>query len=118
MRNRTVKKTARLRGRSRGISLLLIVGAFSLSAPLHASEQLMEKSGCISCHRVDAPLIGPSFKSVAARYRDTEGVPEYLFEKVREGGEGVWGDKPMLPNSPQKISDDNLRVVIAWILSL
>ena len=99
------------------ISASVFVTTFAVGN-VHASEQLIEKSGCISCHRVDQKLIGPSFKMVAAQYKGTEGAADYLFQKVREGGEGVWGDMPMTPNAPSKISDGDLNAVVAWILSL
>ena len=86
--------------------------------PACANEQLMEKSGCLSCHRVDQKLIGPAFKDVAARYKQHPEVIDDLLQKVREGGEGVWGDVPMAPNSPEKVSDENLKLIIEWILSL
>ncbi len=86
--------------------------------PAFANEQLMEKSGCISCHRIDKKLIGPAFKAVAQRYKNNPDAPARLFEKVREGGEGEWDDIPMTPNSVAKISDADLNTVIAWILSL
>ncbi len=89
-----------------------------ITAPVSADEQLMEKRGCISCHRVDKKLIGPSFKAVAERYRGNADAPALLFQKVREGGEGVWDDIPMTPNSESKISDADLKTVIAWVLSL
>jgi cytochrome c len=86
--------------------------------PAFANEQLMEKSGCISCHRVDQKLIGPAFKDVAARYKKHPEVIDTLLQKVREGGEGVWGDVPMAPNLEEKVSDENLRIILEWILSL
>lgn len=90
----------------------------ALSLSVSANEQLASKAGCVACHRVDQKVNGPAFKSVAARYKKDPDAPAYLFEKVREGGEGVWGDMPMVPNGPAKISDDELKTVIAWILSL
>ena len=92
--------------------------AFVSSIPAHASEQLMERSGCISCHRVDQKLIGPAFTDVAARYRSDSEAVAYLLQKIREGGEGVWGDLPMQPNSVEKISDADLEQVVEWILKL
>ncbi|MDB6062196.1 MAG: cyt1 [Verrucomicrobiaceae bacterium] len=88
------------------------------AAEVSGGEQLMEKAGCISCHRVDQKLIGPSFKSVGAKYKADKDAPAVLFDKVREGGEGVWGDIPMQPNGPSKVSDENLKLVIDWILKL
>lgn len=92
--------------------------AFASSIRVHASEQLMERSGCISCHRVDQKLIGPAFTEVAARYRGDSQAVSYLIQKIREGGEGVWGDIPMQPNDAEKISDADLKFVVEWLLKL
>lgn len=101
------------------LCVVLPVSAAGLSPDEQAAaEKLMEKSGCISCHRVDQKLIGPSFRQVAARYKSESDAPALLFEKVREGGEGVWGDIPMIANSPEKIPDADLYRVLAWVLSL
>lgn len=86
--------------------------------PAAADEQLMSKAGCVGCHRIDQKVNGPAFKAVAARYRNDAQAAEHLFVKIREGGEGAWGDLPMVPNSPEKISDTDLKAMIAWILSL
>lgn len=86
--------------------------------PCAAEEALMDRGGCISCHRLEQKLLGPSFKEVAARYRDDPLAVERLFTKVREGGEGEWGDLPMQPNDEKKISDADLRALLAWILKL
>lgn len=102
----------------RSVKAALAALAFALSIRVHASEQLMERSGCISCHRVDQKLIGPAFTEVAARYRgDSQAVP-YLIQKIRDGGEGVWGDIPMQPNDAEKISDADLKLVVEWLLKL
>ena len=97
---------------------LLSVSLLMTSA--HANEQLMENSGCISCHRINEKLIGPAYKEVAKKYRSSsrEQVLAYLTIKVREGGEGVWGEIPMAPNPSSKVSDEDLRTVLEWILGL
>ena len=97
-------------------ALGLIVQA-SLS-PAEASEELMSRSGCISCHRVDQKLLGPGFKEVAARYRSDPQAAARLFRKVRDGGEGEWGDLPMQPNGEEKVSDADLQQLLDWILKL
>jgi cytochrome c len=40
-----------------------------------------------------------------------------LEKKVRAGG-GVWGPVPMPPNLKEKISDDDAKKLVAWILTL
>jgi cytochrome c len=103
------------------LNIAIAIPAFGeeqLNSEQIGGEQLMEKSGCISCHRVDQKLIGPSFKSVAAKYKEDNNAPAQLFLKIREGGEGIWGDIPMISNDVNKISDADLQTVIQWILSL
>ena len=39
-----------------------------------------------------------------------------LIDKVRNGGSGVWGRVPMVPN-PQ-VPDADLHPLVKWILSL
>lgn len=107
----------------RAVTLARAVLALSLAAQaglstVAANEELMSRSGCVSCHRVDQKLLGPCFKDVAARYRDDAQAAARLFQKVREGGEGEWGDLPMQPNSKEKVSDADLQLLIEWILKL
>jgi cytochrome c len=99
-------------------AMLFALCCLSSASSVSANEQLMEKSGCISCHRIDTKLIGPTFKDVAARYKLKPETIDYLLKKVREGGEGVWGDVPMAPSTIEKVSDENLKLIIEWVLSL
>ncbi|MET0533665.1 MAG: c-type cytochrome [Steroidobacter sp.] len=104
-------------------TIIFTAVALSVTQLAHAGEsasgeELMTHGGCISCHRVDQKLLGPAFKDVATRYRGDLQAPARLFAKVREGGEGEWGDLPMQPNSEQKISDADLRALLEWILQL
>ncbi len=99
------------------LGLFLIVNLTATSYA-QANETLMDKGGCVACHKIDTKYNGPAFKAIAARYKNDSDAPALLFAKVREGGEGAWGDLPMVPNGPNKISDEDLRALIAWILSL
>lgn len=92
--------------------------AFSLSAPAKASEEIVKKARCVACHTVDAKRVGPAYKDVAAKYRGDAGAPARLFDKVRAGGSGNWGEIPMMAHPADKISDDDLKAAIKWILSL
>lgn len=98
--------------------LALFASAVFVASTAFANEELMGKKGCVSCHRVDQKLVGPSYKQVAAKYKSDPNAEALLLEKVREGGEGVWGDMPMPPNSPEKISDADLKILVDWILQL
>jgi cytochrome c len=92
-----------------------LVGAIPVVSPALASEELAKKHACFACHSVDKKLVGPSYKDVAAKYRNDKGAEEKLFQKVKKGGTGVWGQVPMPPNAA--VPDADLHALVKWILS-
>jgi cytochrome c len=88
------------------------------AAPAMASEEIIKKARCVACHAVDQKRVGPSYKDVAAKYKGQADAVAVLSAKVRHGGSGVWGQVPMTPNGPDKISDADLKTAIEWILKL
>lgn len=78
---------------------------------------LATASGCMACHQIEMKVVGPAYKDVAAKYKGDDGALERLVAKVKAGGSGVWGPVPMPPNSPQ-VSDENIRAIVTWVLSL
>jgi cytochrome c len=100
--------------------LPLLAAATFATAPAHAAdgEAIVKKARCVACHTVDAKRVGPAYKDVATKYHNDKSAPGKLFDKVRAGGSGNWGDVPMLPHGADKISDDDLKAAIQWILSL
>lgn len=93
------------------ISALVTVGVLA-SAPAFANKDLATKSGCMACHAVDKKMVGPAYQDVAKKYKASDEA--MLFEKVRKGGKGAWGQIPMPPNTA--IKDDDLKTLIKWIL--
>lgn len=51
---------------------------------------------CLSCHKIDEKLTGPSYRDVANKYDNTPENVKMLTEKVLKGGSGVWGDVAMV----------------------
>lgn len=97
---------------------LFAVASFSLAQPAKASEAIVKKARCVACHTVDAKRVGPAYKDVAIKYKGDAKAPARLFDKVRAGGSGNWGEIPMLAHPADKISDEDLKAAIAWILAL
>ncbi len=81
-----------------------------------ASEALAQKSGCLACHAVQNKVVGPSYKEVAAKYKNDKGAEARLAAKIKAGGSGVWGPIPMPPH-PQ-VKEDDIKTITQWILSL
>ncbi|MFT4045862.1 MAG: c-type cytochrome [Solimonas sp.] len=98
--------------------MLLCLAALAVAAPALADEAMLERGGCVGCHRVNEKLVGPPLRAVAAKYRNVPDAAAQLFASVREGSEGVWGDIPMPPKAPEQLSDADLQATIAWILQL
>lgn len=81
-----------------------------------SSEELANKSGCLACHGVDAKVVGPGLKEIAAKYKGVDGAAADLVMKVKNGGTGNWGQIPMPPNA--HISDADIQALVDWILTL
>ena len=81
-----------------------------------AAQVLATKHACMTCHKVDAKLLGPGFKEVAAKYKGDKTAEANLVSKVKQGGSGAWGSIPMPPH-PQ-VPDAEIKTVVQWVLSL
>ncbi len=92
-----------------------LAAAAVVSLPAKASEELAKKNMCMTCHTADKKLVGPAYKEVAAKYASDKAAEAKLFEKVKKGGVGVWGQIPMPPN--EKLPDADVRAIVKWILS-
>jgi cytochrome c len=92
-----------------------MVGQGHITSKLTA-DGLLKTYNCFSCHKIDSTNVGPAYTKVAAKYRDKKGSMAYLMNKIRNGGNGVWGEQNM-PANPQ-LSDEELQTVISFILSL
>ncbi len=97
----------------RAAAFLVLMAAAAL--PAYAQEELAKKHNCLACHAVDKKLVGPSYKDVAAKYRNDPGAAAKLSDKVKKGGQGVWGQIPMPPNT--QVPDADIKALVKWILS-
>jgi cytochrome c551/c552 len=81
-----------------------------------AGKNKMLTLDCASCHKVDEKSVGPSFRSVSQRYQKDSKAPDYLAQKIIEGGSGAWGPVPMAAHPGLKKED--AKQIVSWILSL
>ena len=95
-------------------ALLFLSLSAGLAAPALADLQLAQSKNCMACHAVDKKVIGPAFKDVAAKYKDTKGAVDLLATKILKGGSGVWGPVPMPANT--QVSEADAKKLAAWVL--
>ena len=77
---------------------------------------LIAGSDCLTCHKVDERITGPSYREVANKYEATDANIEMLAGKVIKGGTGVWGQVPMTPHDSLKV--DDAKAMVKYILAL
>lgn len=100
-----------------GHFVVLCAGLIICTNALADGAALAKKSGCMTCHAVDKKLVCPAFKEIAAKYKgDTEAAAR-LAQKIRKGGAGSFGSLRM-PATPASVSDEDIKTMVAWILSL
>lgn len=78
---------------------------------------LVAKSDCLTCHKVDEPLTGPTYRDVANKYAampDT--IITHLAGKIIKGGSGVWGEVMMTPHPG--VSQEDAEAMVKYILLL
>ncbi len=96
-------------------TMACLLAAFAVGPARADDADFAKAKKCGSCHAVDEKLVGPSFKSVAAKYADQKDAERAatearLAKKIREGGAGVWGVVPM-PANPEVNAEDAKRLV-------
>src|SRR5688572_1819394 len=99
----------------KSLAVLLSTFALATTLPAIASEELAKKHACFACHALDKKLVGPGYKEVAAKYRGDKGAEAKLFESVKKGSSGKWGQVPMPPNAA--VPDGDIKALVKWILS-
>lgn len=79
--------------------------------------ELIAKSDCFTCHKVDEPYTGPTYRQVADKYAaEAPGIIPKLADKIMKGGSGVWGQVPMLAHP--NISQEDAEAMVKYILLL
>ena len=103
---------------TRYLIVMIAVLFVSTSAVAAADgEALYNKHKCFTCHKMDTKAVGPTLKAISAKYATDKDAPARLEAKVRAGGAGVWGTIPMPRIPASTVSDEEVKVIVAWMLS-
>ncbi|WP_077032971.1 c-type cytochrome [Pelomonas sp. KK5] len=87
--------------------------AAQAAAPAVDVAKLLTQHACFACHQIDAKLVGPAFKDVAAKYKDRPDAREYFASRIRSGSSGNWGTIPM--PAQEAVSAADLTAIAAWL---
>ena len=79
--------------------------------------ELIAKSDCLTCHKVDEAFTGPTYRQVAEKYSSApDTIVSHLARQIVKGSNGVWGQTPMIPH-PQ-VSQADAEKMVKYILLL
>jgi cytochrome c len=76
----------------------------------------LAKYDCLTCHKVDDRIKGPSYREVANKYAGQADAVKYLSGKIIQGGSGVWGQEVMTPHP--MVSQADAEAIANYILLL
>lgn len=84
--------------------------------PNVSGKILTQTLDCKNCHKEDEKSVGPAFMLVSKKYANNPKTHDYLSQKIRSGGAGVWGQVAMAAHPD--ISQKDLDQILSWIFSL
>ena len=89
------------------IAIIAAIALASAAMGAQASEDLAKKNGCTGCHDVNAKKVGPSFKSIAAKYKGQADAADKLVAEL--------GDPKKHPAN--KASPEDRKTLVNWVLT-
>jgi streptogramin lyase/cytochrome c551/c552 len=109
------RRTASTRASAATVPVRVATAAVSAAGAADGAS-LVRTNRCYGCHHMTEPLLGPPYKTIAARYgTNRELMTEVLARKIVLGGGGNWGVVPMVPN--EQVSATDAHAIAAWILN-
>jgi cytochrome c len=92
-------------------------GARAQSADAGAAEALMKKSGCFKCHSISAKKDGPSYKSVAEKYKGKPDAEKTLHTHLTTNPTVKVDGKEERHESLKTKNEAEIKNVVQFILS-
>jgi len=87
-----------------GMAGLLLAGG----ANAQSGAELAKSKNCMNCHDLEKKKVGPSFKDIAAKYKDNKDAEATIVGKLKEG-----------KGHPVKVaaSEAELKALVAYALT-
>jgi len=78
-------------------------------------ERLALKNHCLSCHKIDKKIVGPAFRTIAAKEGNSRSV---LMQSIKNGSAKKYATSngAMMP-AFKKISDADIEILVEWIVA-
>ena len=100
---------------------LSLLSANAFAVDVDAAKALAKQNNCLKCHAIDKDKDGPSYKSVAAKYKGNANAEARLIEHITSGEKAKFPDgheeeHKIVKTSPPK-DMAQIKNLVGWILS-
>lgn len=100
----------------RHMTIFIAAVFFSSGALAEEAQVLARQKACLGCHDIERHTMAvPSYRKVSEKYRDQQDGLDYIKNKIRNGGQGVWGGH--MPAFPT-LTDKEISTLAEWIIGL
>jgi len=80
---------------------------------LSDGEKIALKNNCLTCHRIDKNIVGPSFQEIANTYKNNI---KTIKDSIRNGSKKKWvSSKGAMMPAFKKLSEKDLKILSEWI---
>ena len=103
-----------------GLILSLLVPAAN-AVDAEAAKALAKQNNCLKCHAIDKVKDGPSYKSVAEKFKGKPEAEKRLIEHITSGEKAKFADgheeeHKIVKTSPPK-DMEQIKNLVQWILA-
>lgn len=98
---------------------LYATAAYAGGVDADAAKKLAKSNDCLKCHAVDKEKKGPSYKSIAAKYKGKPGAEATLIKQITTAPKVRLDDGTEEQHKVIDTKDSGeLKNLVSWILSL
>jgi cytochrome c len=83
---------------------------------LSIGETYINQAGCKACHAIANESVGPDYTAVSEKYKGDANAKDYLTNKIKNGGGGVWGERVMPGHT--HLEDQQISEMVGFILGI
>lgn len=102
-------------------AVLCFTSAAHAAVDVEAAKSLARQNKCLECHSVEKEKDGPSYKSVAAKYKGKANAEARLIEHITSGEKAKFPDgheeaHKIVKTTPAK-DMEQIKNLVGWILA-
>lgn len=103
------------------LTVFTLLSTSAVAVDVDAAKALAKQNSCLKCHGIDKDKEGPSYKSVAEKFKGKAGAEDRLIKHISSGEKAKFPDGHEEEHKIVKTSPPNdtaqIKNLIQWVLS-